>query len=763
MKIFLIVTTVLITAISTHAQTNIEFMSQLPYESKVSDIWGHVDSTGIEYALVGVNSGGTSVVSLEDPFNPIEVYFAPGVSTIWRDIKTWKNHSYTVNDNGGGALQILDLSSLPDTSGVKEYQYFTDWTTAHNIFIDKKGFAYIFGANRGTGGVIILDLADPKNPVEIGVFDDYYVHDGMALGDTLYLAHILNGFFSMVDISDPGNPVLLVTYNTPRNFTHNIWVADDAQHLYTTDERSGAWLASYDISDLDNIFETDRIRSLRSDGNPVIIHNTHFLNNYLITSYYTDGITIHDATRPHNLVEVGHYDTSPLTGSGYNGSWGVYPYLPSGLLLVSDIEEGLFVLNPTYKRAGSIEGIITDVETGLPIQEVSVEIEPNTKEETSLSDGSYATGVANGGVYEIRYSKPGYYPFVTNVNLVNNQVYNLDVQLLKDIRFTIKGKVESLTGFVLGSVPVHIVTAGLDTSVLTNGIGDFELKEAINGDYEIQVQKWGLVSTCFKDSMSETHNNYVNIDAKLGYQDDFSSDMGWTVMSNASSGVWERGEPNAAEPGEPMGDSNDCFNFAFYTKTGDVQNGWTELSSPIFDATTLFNPIVTYSYYWSNNSLSPTDFAQIRISNGIETVLVQRITNLNTNNNVWLTNSINILDFLTVTDQMQLTVLVNNDVGLFNSNIEMTFDNFNVDSSSINNVDNTSSSNNSWQLFPNPSNSYVEIFGTTGVDEFEVINMSGQVVKAGPIKNNSIQTSDLGAGIYMIRIGTTSRRLMIQK
>ena len=284
------------------AQINITQIGQLTYESKLSDVWGHTDTTGVEYALVGVNAGGTSVVSLANPAEPKEVYFAPGPNTIWRDIKTWNRHSYTVNDRGGEGLQILDLSTLPDSSGITTHYYLSDWSFAHNIFIDEHGFAYIFGANRGNGGVIILDLSDPKNPVEIGVFDDFYVHDGYVRGDTMYLAHVLKGFFSIVDISDKQNPVLLTTINTPRNFTHNVWLSDDANYLYTTDERSGAWLATYNISDLNNIFETDRTRSLHSDGNPVIVHNTHFLDNYLITSYYKDGVTIHDVSRPNNMI-----------------------------------------------------------------------------------------------------------------------------------------------------------------------------------------------------------------------------------------------------------------------------------------------------------------------------------------------------------------------------------------------------------------------------------------------------------------------------
>jgi hypothetical protein len=58
-----------------------------------------------------------------------------------------------------------------------------------------------------------------------------------------------------------------------------------------------------------------------------------------VSSYYTSGLQIVDAEYPNNLVEVGYYDHSAFFGNTYSGSWGAYPYLPSGLILSTDIEE----------------------------------------------------------------------------------------------------------------------------------------------------------------------------------------------------------------------------------------------------------------------------------------------------------------------------------------------------------------------------------------------------------------------------------------
>ena len=112
----------------------------LSYDSEGSDIWGWRNSaSGVEYALVGLNSG-FSVVDLSSPQNPTEVFFIPGVNTTWRDIKTWENYAYVINEGGDGLL-IVDLNDL---TGQTYVNYTTHFNTAHNIYIDENGVAYIF-------------------------------------------------------------------------------------------------------------------------------------------------------------------------------------------------------------------------------------------------------------------------------------------------------------------------------------------------------------------------------------------------------------------------------------------------------------------------------------------------------------------------------------------------------------------------------------------------------------------------------------------
>src|SRR5690606_31480732 len=159
-------------------------------------------------------------------------------------------------------------------------------------------------------------------------------------------------------------------FSTPSNFTHNIWLSANGDYAFTTDEVSGGYIGAYDVSDPGNIQYLDQIQS--SPGMGIVPHNTHVLGNYLFTSYYTDGVTVHDATYTHNLVEVGHYDTSPLNTPNTSGCWGVYPFFTSGNIVASDREEGLFIIQSAHHQGAYLEGQVTEFGSGNQLNNVQI-------------------------------------------------------------------------------------------------------------------------------------------------------------------------------------------------------------------------------------------------------------------------------------------------------------------------------------------------------------------------------------------------------
>lgn len=435
-KIFLLFLLILNTSISIQAQLNVALEGQLNYPQKMSDVWGYTDALGNEYALAG-KKNGVVILDISPPTTPTELHFISGVNTSWRDIKTYGNYAYVINEaaNGGGLL-IIDLSDVATSITTYTTDLDVGYTDSHNIFIDENGIAYLFGASTsgansvGNGTLMIDVAANPTNPTYLGIYNTNYVHDGFVRSDTLWAAEIYAGQLAVVDVSNKTSPTVLGTKSTPKNFAHAIWVSDNNQTAFVTDEKSGAWVVSYDVSDVNDITELDRYQSF--SGTNVIPHNTFVKGNFVVNSYYTSGIVILDATHPDNLIEVGKYDTSTgFSGNGFNGCWGVYPYFPSETIIATDIETGLYTLNPTYTQACYLEGTVTDIDTNAPVVNAQLQIigAINAADATDFS-GNYKTGTANTGTYMIEVVAAGYTTEYIEVEfLTNGTLIDLDIQL----------------------------------------------------------------------------------------------------------------------------------------------------------------------------------------------------------------------------------------------------------------------------------------------------------------------------------------------
>ena len=77
-------------------------------------------------------------------------------------------------------------------------------------------------------------------------------------------------------------------------------------------------------------------------------HNLYVHQNYAFEANYTSGLRIIELEDIHSPPEVAYFDTYPASdGPGFRGAWSVYPFFESGTVVVSSIDEGLFVLQPT--------------------------------------------------------------------------------------------------------------------------------------------------------------------------------------------------------------------------------------------------------------------------------------------------------------------------------------------------------------------------------------------------------------------------------
>lgn len=767
----------LATSLGVYGQTNLAFRSNLNYQqlhnAELNDVWGYVDEVGNEYALVGTTKG-TSIVDVTNPDLISEIFWVPGMTSTWRDLKTFGDYAYVTTEAQNGLL-IIDMGPLPQSTGLNYVHYFgpssDPWQSAHNLYVDENGYAYIFGANRDNGGVIILDVhTDPMNPIEVGKIEDYYVHDGFTRNDTLYVGNINDGFFSIYDVSDKANPVYLGGHATPTNFTHNIWPSADGQFVFTTDEKPGAFIGSYDISDMNNIVEVDRIQS--QNGSSVIPHNVHVLGNYLVTSYYRDGVLVHDVTDPTNIVEVGRYDTSPnLANNGFNGCWGAYPFLPSMNVLATDIENGLFVLTPTYVQASRVKGNVTEQGSGVNLSGVEVSLSNEPQKDNSNTGGNYGVGTAQVGQSTLSFHKVGYRDTSVVVNLVAGQTLTQDMTLtpIPAYPLTIVVK-DQATNQVIPSAFIRANGQYIQHDGQTNGIGEWNTSFYYQENYLITAGKWGYITSCdsvYIDNATNTLEVFLN----KGIYDDFSFDFGWTTQASAQTGLWERAIPYGG-PGSanPVSDADfDCGKYAYVTGNAetldadadDVDNGNVILMSPTFDLTGYTDPYLNFrryffSFYGPN---PPDDSFRVLVLNGTTTVLVEDVPSTPSEFYQWISRSIRLSDKIAITNSMTILVRVSDAPG--NPNItEGGFDYFFIsegNSAGVEELDEKAEIT----LYPNPVNNTLFVEGAELSKGWSMVTLEGKNVGHLCQENSqSIDVSNLPTGVYLLQVNGVVKRFI---
>lgn len=781
-----------ILAICAYSQTtfaqnlNVSLVGSLQYTEESNDIWGYKDEiTGIEYAIVGLKNG-TSVVSLLDPTNPVEVGYVAGSNSTWRDIKTWGQYAYVTTDVGTDGLTIIDLSNLPNGVTSTNWQptltvngQTATFNKAHNIWIDENGYAYISGANVGNGGVMILDVhTTPGTPVYVGTTPNNYSHDCFARGDTLYTADIYVGEFTVYDVSNKANPVFLGSQPTDFSFAHNVWLSDDSNILFTTDEKPNAPVGAYDVSNPANIVELDLFKPLKTLGQGVIPHNVHVWDDYLIISYYTDGLILVDGSRPSNLIEVGNFDTYFTSSGGFNGSWGAYPYLPSGKILVSDINTGLYVFQPNYVRACWLEGMVTDATNGNAINNASVQIIGELANDDSDIFGGYETGLATAGSYTVTAVASGYAPKTYTVSLTNGQLTTQDFQLTPLTPFTVSGQVVDAQGTPVANAAVFLKSTTNDYTFTSDASGNFS-SSMFNGDYDVLAGKWGFNTKLIEDTLLDVNTANIVVQLEAGYKDEFTLDLGWLTTSTAQTGQWERGKPNGtsdsnygqvAPDTDAVGDiGTECYvtgNSGSSVADDDVDNGVVRLLSPLFDGTSYIQPHISVETWFVNvgGSGTPDDALTLHIFNGDSTVTIETINLSNPN---WTLSDFRLTDYIVPSATMRF-IVETSDLQGSGHIVEAGVDNFEVYEGQPISTTPVEFLDADVKAYPNPFQESITIEYELSSDNanLQLFNVVGQMIETEVLndKKGAVQVgNDLETGVYFIRIVQDGKASTTQK
>lgn len=364
---------------------NVDLLAFLPLASmgaepweRVSDLWGWTDrETGREYALVG-RTAGIALVDVTDPASPRYLGLVPGNPSGARDVKVYRDHMFFTGDGAGAhGLVVFDLTRLRTITSAGVHRPDTVYTgiaSAHNLAIETEtGLAIPVAASAGGntcgGGLHMVDITEPRAPTFAGCYTDTEgliapgrTHDAQCViyrgpdaehrGKRICFASNETAL-RIVDVTDAGSPKPISKADYPgRGYIHQGWLTEDQRYFFLDDEldelvgtTTRTKTLVWDVADLDDPVIAGEL--LGPDGSTD--HNLFIRGDRMYLANYHAGLRVVDISDPTKPVEIGHFDTTPYGSNPtgfFGGAWTAYPFLESGAVLVSSINEGLFILRP---------------------------------------------------------------------------------------------------------------------------------------------------------------------------------------------------------------------------------------------------------------------------------------------------------------------------------------------------------------------------------------------------------------------------------
>jgi choice-of-anchor B domain-containing protein len=597
--------------------------------SSANTVEGYVSPSGREYAIIGT-SATTTFVEVTNPANPVVVANIAGPTSLWRDFQTYQTWCYSVSEGVAG-IQVINLANIDNGVVTLTGTVNTpDTASTHTIHINKEsGFLYRCGGQgftKGPGGLRVYSLANPAAPAFVGQWTPRYVHECQVVSYTtgpfagreiaFCFANNTSGGSSpavdIVDVTNKANIFLVSRATYPSSaFSHQGWLSPDRQFLYLNDELDEQNLGMttqtrvFNVSNLNAPF---LVGTFGNGGNS-IDHNLYTKGNRIFESNYRSGLRVFDSTNPTAPTEVAFFDTYPENDTpNFNGLWDNYPYLPSGIILGSDIEKGLFVW---WVGPQQLNFETTNPDPTPPV---------GAKLKVKVTGLSGATVVP--GTVQVRYTAVGL-P-LTSATMTPTGVPD---------EFQV-----NLPNLTCGASLQYWFSAKAD-----NGI------------------EFRYPATTFNANIAYTGQTTLT--------DNFETDTGWSTSvpsdTATASGRWVRVDPNgtAAQPenDNPNGTGTQCFVTGQGPVNGalgdaDVDAGSTTLTSPTLDASAfLGDACIAYTRWYSNNqgAAPNADSMLVLISNndGVNWLPLETVTE---NAGQWVDKQFRIRDVLPPTNQMRI-------------------------------------------------------------------------------------------------------------
>ena len=389
MKIKLLFATLLVCAFEISAQTypslNFTLLSKMDPNGdltgsdsrKYSGCWGWVQtSKNKEYAIIGASSK-TYFVDITNPLVPVicDSVNNKHAGCTWRELKTYQNYCYIVSDDyAPNTFQIIDMKYLPDSVHVVKDDNVL-FERGHTCWID--GNKLYVGGQTSTTSVLsnmcVYSLATPSVPVLLRTLSqDYpsisYVHDMFVRNDTIF-ASAGNQGLQILKFNSALNTFSLISSFTGypgAGYNHaGSWTSNGQTFVFCDEVPAGVPIKVVNTNTLTNIVMSS---TMAPNSNPQFVaHNPYVLgNNYAFVSCYQDGLYLYDISNPNSPFIAGYFDSYPQGGanfsnnygsSSYRGNWGAYTYLPSGVIVVNDMQNGFFFVKSTVTGVGVKENV----------------------------------------------------------------------------------------------------------------------------------------------------------------------------------------------------------------------------------------------------------------------------------------------------------------------------------------------------------------------------------------------------------------------
>ncbi|MDX6693665.1 MAG: hypothetical protein QOF02_1268 [Blastocatellia bacterium] len=366
---------------------NINLVGQLnPFVG--NDQYADLGGDGHLAFLGTYNARGALIIDVSNPLAPsVAAHYNPAPAQQFLEAIGRNGIAYFGSGNGGGVHVVnvsnpanpILISKITSTNG-------GGFDTIHEIFLDGN---FLYEADSRTTTIKVINVSNPAAPAfvrNIIATDARFIHAITVVNNRMFTSGwgtaTSTGKTDIWDVTDIGNraPILLGVVNSGTN-SHSSWPTPDGNYLVSCRELLNGDVRIFDIK---NPAAPILVSSFTADTfgiTAICPHNPVVVGDLLYVSFYQAGLQVFNIRNPANPIRVGSYDTFPavvppgtdkISGlpfglqpnqpshdcdrpetpyhdecqpGTFDGNWGVYPFLGMDKVLLSDLDNGLIIVD----------------------------------------------------------------------------------------------------------------------------------------------------------------------------------------------------------------------------------------------------------------------------------------------------------------------------------------------------------------------------------------------------------------------------------